>query len=170
MIKEETAGMTLDEMEAKLEQATRDKKAFKKAMLQPQMEVDKYRKAIKTVDDQIDQLQELQRMAMGDQEQVDTEFFRFKIGTVNPSTSRNWNLERDKDTTPKELTAVFERFDDTLIKTSRSVNETEIKNRLASGEFYVTPDGKIMDSSLNALPGYSGSLKKPKISVKAKED
>ncbi|MGO3118814.1 MAG: hypothetical protein ACTIIZ_10790, partial [Levilactobacillus brevis] len=89
---------------------------------------------------------------------------------VNPSTSRNWNLERDKDATPKELTAVFERFDDTLIKTTRSVNETEIKNRLASGELYVTPDGKIMDSNLKALPGYSGSLKKPKISVKAKED
>lgn len=169
MIKEETAGMTLDEMEAKLEQATRDKKAFKKAMLKPQMEVDKYRKAIKTVDEQIDQLQELQRMAMGDQEQVDTKFYRFKMGHINPETSRNWELNRDKDTTPKQLTEVFERFDDTLIKTSRSVNETEIKNRLASGELYVTPDGKIMDSSLKALPGYSGALKKPKVTSKAKE-
>jgi predicted nuclease with TOPRIM domain len=164
MIKEETAGMTLDEMEAKLEQATRDKKAFKKAMLKPQMEVDKYRKAIKTLDDQIDQLQELQRMAMGDQEQVDTEFFHFKMGTVNPSTSRNWNLERDKDATPKELTAVFERFDDTLIKTSRSVNETEIKNRLASGELYVTPDGRSWIQTLRLCrdtPGHSRSPKFP---------
>lgn len=170
MIKEEVAGMTLDEMEQKLEQLTKDKKAFKKAILKPQMEVAKYRKAIQTADEQIDQLKELQIMAMGDQEQVDAEFYRFKMGTVNPETSRNWNLERDKDATPKELTATFEIYDNTLIKVTHSVNETEIKNRLASGELYVTPDGKIMDSNLKVLPGYSGSLKKPKISVKAKED
>ena len=168
MIKKEVVGMTLDEMEEKLERIKRDKKALKKFILKPQMEVAKYQRAIKTADEQIDQLHELQLMAMGDQEQVDTSFYRFTRGHVNPEVSGNWKLDRDKDAMPKELTATFERFDDTLIKTSRSVNETEIKNRLASGELYVTPDGKIMDSSLKALPGYSGALKKPKISVKAK--
>ncbi|YP_003084360.1 hypothetical protein phig1ep58 [Lactobacillus phage phig1e] len=143
-----TSGMTLDQMEEMLEQYTRNKKKLEKEMQKPQMELEKLRAEIKKAADQIDQLQELQRMAMGDQEQVDTEFFRFKMGTVNPSTSRNWNLERDKDATPKELTAVFERFDDTLIKTSRSVNETEIKNRLASGEFYVTLTVKLWTQAL----------------------
>lgn len=163
-----TSGMTLDQMEEMLEQYTRNKKKLEKEILKPQMELAKLRAEIKKAADQIDQLQDLQRMAMGDQEQVDTKFYRFTMGHINPETSRNWELNRDKDTTPKQLTEVFERFDDTLIKTSRSVNETEIKNRLASGELYVTPDGKIMDSSLKALPGYSGALKKPKISVKAK--
>ncbi len=161
--------MTLDQMEEMLEQYTRNKKKLEKEMQKPQMELAKLRAEIKKAADQIDQLQELQRMAMGDQEQVDTKFYRFKMGHINPETSRNWELNRDKDTTPKQLTEVFERFDDTLIKTSRSVNETEIKNRLASGELYVTPDGKIMDSSLKALPGYSGALKKPKVTSKAKE-
>lgn len=164
-----TSGMTLDQMEEMLEQYTRNKKKLEKEMQKPQMELAKLRAEIKKAADQIDQLQELQRMAMGDQEQVDTKFYRFKMGHINPETSRNWELNRDKDTTPKQLTEVFERFDDTLIKTSRSVNETEIKNRLASGELYVTPDGKIMDSSLKALPGYSGALKKPKVTSKAKE-
>lgn len=161
--------LTLDQMEELLDQYKRDKKAFEKEIQKPQMEVAKYRKAIKTANDQIDKLQDLQRMAMGDQEQIDTSFYRFRLGHVNPSSSRNWELERDKEATPKQLAEVFAQFDSSLIKTAQSVNEPEIKNRLADGTYRLTTSGQIVNPDGEALPGYSGALKRPTVTVKAKE-
>lgn len=163
------APLSLDEAEQWVAQIEKEIGAIKAVIEEPKQLVKQLTALIKEDELKIDQLHDLERMAMRDREVVETDYYKFTLGNVNPASSRNWDLIRDKQITPKQLTAAYESFDKSLLKTTSSVNETEIKQRIADGAFRVTVKDEIVTSDGEILPGYSGSLKFAKVNVKAKE-
>lgn len=162
--------LSLDEAEHWIEQINQEIGAIKMVIEEPKQLVKQLTSLLEDDKLKIEQIHDLERMAMRDREVVETDYYKFTMRTVNPASSRNWDLNRDKMVTTKQVTAMYEKFDQSLLKTTKSVNETEIKQRLADGSLVVTPKGEIVNADGEVLPAYSGSLKPAKVNVKAKED
>ncbi|MDB7774398.1 hypothetical protein PND37_05660 [Lactiplantibacillus plantarum] len=161
--------LSLDEAEQWIEQINQEIGAIKMVIEEPKQLVKQLTSLLKDDELKIEQMHDFERMAMRDREVVETDYYKFTMGQVNPASSRNWDLIRDKVATPKQVTALYEKFDQSLLKTTKSVNETEIKQRLADGSLVVTPKGEIVNADGEVLPAYSGALKPTKVNVKAKE-